>query len=155
MSAGVAHHRRRRDHAADFQRPPAARPVIENLADVFMARHDDAAEVEIRIRPPVPLRHLDHLAAEMYEMGVRRAQATAVRAHQRLTLPRHRVGHFADANVMVLKIGGFHDASRGCAAWSCPNTAYDGSERSRRPTSCSYIAVTSRISSKSRSGSRA
>src|SRR3546814_14314873 len=83
-------------------------------------------------------------------LRVRRAQAATVRAHQRLTLHRYRVGHFADANVMVLKIGGFHDASRGCAAWSCPNTAYDGSERSRRPTSCSYIAVTSRISSKSR-----
>src|SRR3546814_1877988 len=55
---------------------------------------------------------------------------------------------------MVLKIGGFHEAARGLAAWSCPNTAYDGSERSRRPTSCSYIAVTSRISSKSRIASR-
>src|SRR3546814_9350618 len=115
-----------------------------------MARHDDPAQVEIRIWAAVLLRHLDDLAAEVHEVRVRRAQAATVRAHQRLTLHRYRVGHFADANVMVLKIGGFHDASRGCAAWSCPNTASDGSERSRRPTSCSYIAVQSRISSKSR-----
>src|SRR3546814_7173748 len=80
-------------------------------------------------------------------LRVRRAQAATVRAHQRLTLHRHRVGHFADANVMVLKIGGFHDASRGCAAWSCPNTAYDGSERSRRPTSCRSEEHTSELQS--------
>src|SRR3546814_20826988 len=80
-----------------------------------MARHDDPAQVEIRIWAAVLLRHLDDLAAEVHEVRVRRAQTATVRAHQRLTLHRPRVGHFADAIVMVLKIGGFHYASRGCA----------------------------------------
>src|SRR3546814_3272899 len=88
MSAGVAHHRRRCDHAADLQWPPAARAIVENLADVFMARHDAPAQVEIRIWAAVLLRHLDDLAAEFHDVRVRLAQAATVRAYQRLTLDR-------------------------------------------------------------------
>src|SRR5580704_18398791 len=111
MATGVAHDRLRRHPLPERERPPAARPIVEDFADVFMTRNDDPLEVEIGIGAAVFARHLENTLATLEKMRVGCAQPAAVSAYQRLSLAGNGIGHLAHMYPIVQKIRCFHRES--------------------------------------------
>ena len=61
-------------------------PIVQHLADIFVARHERLREIERRIRPAELLRQVDDVAPALEEMLVRGAHPARMGAHQRLAL---------------------------------------------------------------------
>ena len=110
------HHRHRSHPPPGLDLARAAGPIVEHLADVFVAGYERLLIVERRVRPAELLRQFDDVAPALEEMLVRCAQPAGMGAHQRLALARHRIGHLADLDHAVFDIGCFHQSISAIAA---------------------------------------
>ncbi|GLU24698.1 hypothetical protein SLE2022_405990 [Rubroshorea leprosula] len=60
VAAARAHHRHRHDAPPDRHGAAAAGPVIDHLADIFVAGHEGPGEIERGIGAAEPAREIDH-----------------------------------------------------------------------------------------------
>jgi hypothetical protein len=94
----LPHYWHRRNPRARPDGSPAARTIVDYLADVFMAGHEEFVEIETGIGTAVFPRELDHLFASSEKVDVGRAEPTRMGANEHLALAWHRIGHITDLN---------------------------------------------------------